>query len=101
MSYFFRTLKPELKLAAKGLATVPGFSATVIATLAITLGALICVFNLNHLLLAKALPYPDAGQLIVLNHSVTSKGETTRGAQKFEGMQVWYKQQQVLAEFSL
>ena len=69
MKRFFRHLKFELALAKTALLSVPGFSATVIATLSVTLGALICIFSLNHVLLVKSLPYPNAEQLVVVQQS--------------------------------
>ena len=70
----------ELKLAANSLSRLPGFSITVIFTLAITLAALVTVANLNHLLL-KPLPYPDAAQLHVMGQIATSKNGTVRHGQ--------------------
>jgi predicted permease len=96
-----RILKHELKLAANSLLKIPGFSITVITTLAITLGALICIFNLNHLLLVKSLPYPDANKLMVLEQSYLEDGKTYSGAQSAPGMIVWYKQQQEFSELAL
>lgn len=86
-------LPHELKLAAAALLRVPGFALTVIFTLAITLGALICIFSLNNLLLLKPLPYPDAERLMVIEQSYTQDGQTESGGQSMPGMLLWYKQQ--------
>ncbi|MEW6983717.1 ABC transporter permease [Colwelliaceae bacterium 6471] len=101
MKHFINSLKFELILAKSALLKVPGISATIIATLAITLGALICVFSLNHLLLVKELPYPDADKLNVLYQSYTEEGKTYGGAQSAPGMILWYKNQQVFSELAL
>jgi putative ABC transport system permease protein len=101
MKYFFNSLKFELLLAKSALLRVPGFSTTVIATLAITLGALICIFNLNHVLLVKSLPYPDADNLVVVQQSYKNGNEIFSGSQSAPGMLLWYKNQKVLSEFAL
>ncbi|MCJ8271921.1 MAG: ABC transporter permease, partial [Psychrosphaera sp.] len=94
-------LQQELKLAFASLLRVPGFSMTVILTLAVTLGALICIFSLNNLLLVKPLPYPNADKLVVVNHTYTEDGEIEFGAQTLPGMLLWYKKQTVLEQMAL
>jgi len=101
MKYFLRSLKFELALAKSALLNVPGFSITVIATLSVTLGALICIFSLNNVLLVKSLPYPNAEQLVVVQQSYTEDGESYSGAQSAPGMLLWYKNQQVFDKFAL
>jgi len=101
MKYFFNSLKFELLLAKSALLKVPGFSTTVIATLAVTLGALICIFNLNHVLLVKSLPYPDAENLVVVQQVYSNGNEGFSGSQSAPGMLLWYKSQKVLSEFAL
>jgi putative ABC transport system permease protein len=101
MRRFFHSLKFELSLAKSALLRVPGFSSTIIATLSITLGALICIFNLNHLLLVKSLPYPNADELMVVQQTYTEGGESYSGAQSAPGMLLWYKNQKVFSELAL
>jgi len=101
MRYFIHSLKNELSLAKSALLRVSGFSATVIGTLAITLGALICIFALNHMLLVKSLPYPDAENLLVLQHTYTEDGVDYGGAQTAPGMISLYKKQKVLSEMAM
>lgn len=101
MKQLIHHLKFELALAKSALLKVPGFSSTVIATLSITLGALICIFNLNHVLLVKSLPYPEGDQLKVVQQSYTSEGNTYSGANSAPGMLLWYKNQKVFTELAL
>jgi len=101
MRYFIHSLKNELSLAKSALLRVSGFSATVIGTLAITLGTLICIFSLNYMLLVKSLPYPDAEKLLVLQHTYTEDGVDYSGAQTAPGMISLYKKQKVFAEMAL
>ncbi|WP_440055521.1 FtsX-like permease family protein [Pseudoalteromonas sp. T1lg65] len=74
-------IKQESKLAFSALSRLPGFSLTVILTLALTLAALTVVININHFLLTKPLPYPDADKLWVTDQSETINGETQYGFQ--------------------
>jgi len=101
MKRFLRSLKFELALAKSALLNVAGFSSTVIATLSVTLGVLICIFSLNHVLLVKSLPYPSAEQLVVVQQTYHEDGEDYFGAQSAPGMLLWYKNQQVFDQFAL
>jgi len=97
-----KNLTYEIKLACLSLIRVPGFATTVITTLAITLGALICIFNLNTVLLTKALPYPDADNLTVLTHSYKQDGEVNHHwGQAMPGLMLSYKQQTVMSEMAV
>ncbi|MDP5215451.1 ABC transporter permease [Pseudoalteromonas tunicata] len=78
LQHFF---KHDVKLAMVSLMKLPGFSLTVISTLAITLAALAVVLNINYLVLGKALPYPDSDSLITTDQSETINGETQYGFQ--------------------
>ena len=96
-----KALAYEMNLAGRSLLRVPGFAATVILTLALTLGALITVFNLNHLMLGKPLPYPEADELMVTHQQFETDGVTESGHQTAAGMMLWYQQQQVFDEMAL
>lgn len=74
-------LKQEFKLAISSLLRLPGFSLTVITTLAVTLAALAVVLNINYLVLTKPLPYPNADRLVVTDQSETINGDTQYGFQ--------------------
>lgn len=98
---FLSSFTQELKLAFLSLKRVPGFVLTVIATLGLTLGTLITIFNLNHLLLVKALPFPDAEKIMVLDHIITVDGQDHTGSQTIAGMLHWYKHQTSLKSMAL
>lgn len=97
----FSSLTQEFKLAFLSLKRVPGFVLTVVATLGITLGTLIAIFNLNHLLLVKALPFPNAEKIVVLDHIINVDGQDQTGSQTIAGMQHWYKHQTSLQSMAL
>jgi len=101
MRYFIHSLKNELSLAKSALIRVSGFSVTVIGTLAVTLGALICIFTLNHMLLLKPLPYPDGENLLILQHTYTDNGVDFSGGQTAPGMISLYKKQSVFKDMAL
>jgi predicted permease len=53
-----------LPLAARQLGRYPGFSAVVIATLALGIGACTLIFSVVNGVLLKPLPYPDPGRIV-------------------------------------
>jgi putative ABC transport system permease protein len=60
----------DVRHAARGLWRSPGFSLTVILTLALGIGGNTAVFSVVDQLLLRPLPYPDGDQLVVVEESV-------------------------------
>jgi predicted permease len=58
-----------VKPILRRLLRTPGFTAVVVATLAISFGANIAIFAVLNGVLLKPLPYPDADRLISMNHT--------------------------------
>jgi putative ABC transport system permease protein len=54
----------EMKRAVRSLSRAQGFVLTIVITLGLLLGAIICIFSLNWLLLVKPLPYPEQHRLV-------------------------------------
>ena len=54
----------DFKHAARGLLRAPGFTATVVATLALAIGANAAIFSVVNVVLLKRLPYPNADRLV-------------------------------------
>jgi len=59
----------NLRLAVRALAKTPGFTATVVATLALGIGANSAVFSAIYAVLLRPLPFPSADQLVTLGQS--------------------------------
>ncbi len=55
-----------LRSALRSLRAHPGFSALVIALLALGIGANTAIFGVVHAVLLKPLPYPDSGELVLI-----------------------------------
>ncbi|MBQ4814040.1 hypothetical protein A7985_23295 [Pseudoalteromonas luteoviolacea] len=95
-------IKDEFRLALFSLIKRRQFSYSVVFSLALTLGILIAVFNLNYLLLAKPLPFPDQERLVSVNieHINTTSGESS-AHNTAVGLIELYKDQQVLDKVEL
>jgi predicted permease len=94
-------IKEEFKLAVSSLLRLPGFSLTVITTLAVTLAALAVVLNINYLVLTKPLPYPNADKIVVTDQSETINGETQYGFQILSAQYHIYKDEQYIEQMAL
>ena len=92
----------ELRLALASLRRAPGFFLTVITTLGITLGALVCVFGINKLVFLEPLPYPEQKRLFSVQGVVLEKGvEANRGLMNYPGLSLLYKQPDVFERAAL
>jgi len=59
----------NIRYALRVLARTPAFTLTIVATLAIVIGANATVFSLIDAVLLKPLPFPDADRLVLLSES--------------------------------
>src|SRR5690606_5649012 len=78
MSTAFLSSSSGLRLAARTLRRRPGFTAAVVLTLALGIGATTAIFGVVYGVLLKPLPYPDAGELVSLRH--TAPGRAVRAS---------------------
>jgi predicted permease len=62
------TLGRDLRLAMRGMRRRPGFTLAVVLTLALGIGANTAVFGVVDGVLIKPLPYPDADELVSIEH---------------------------------
>ncbi|MEH6385379.1 MAG: ABC transporter permease [Colwellia sp.] len=65
----------QLKQAFLGLKKKPGFVFSVVSTMGITLGALLCVVTLAYVMLIKPLPYPEQERLFLVESTVVDKDQ--------------------------
>jgi putative ABC transport system permease protein len=64
----------DIRYAFRSLRRSPAFTATVILTLALGIGASIAVFSAMDRLLLRSLPYPESDRLLALHETQTGKG---------------------------
>jgi predicted permease len=63
---WLESLLTDLKQTLRRLARSPGFTAVILLTLAIGIGANTAVFSVVNRVLLQPLPYPDSGRLVAL-----------------------------------
>lgn len=68
----------DLRFALRSLRRRPGFTASVVATLALGLGANAALFSLVDAVMLRSLPYPDAERLVSLFETVSRDDATER-----------------------
>jgi putative ABC transport system permease protein len=74
------TVSRHVRQAVRALVRVPGFSLTVVLTLALGIGANSAVFSAMDAVLLQPLPFRDADRLMSLTQSSERTGESTTGA---------------------
>jgi hypothetical protein len=66
---FLEEIARNVRFSLRALRRSPGFAAAAILTIAIGIGANTAVFSVVNGVLLKPLPYPEAGQLISIQHT--------------------------------
>lgn len=66
---FLETLSRDTRHAIRGLRRTPGFTATIVLTLALGVGANTAIFAVIDTILIKPLPYPQAEALVSIWHT--------------------------------
>ena len=90
------------KQAWASLKKKPGFILTVLLTMGITLGALLCVVTLNYLLLVEPLPYPEQDRLFVAEHKLIGPEKETKAiAFTYPGLVHLYKSKEAFEKASI
>jgi putative ABC transport system permease protein len=87
------TLMGDIRYAIRGMVTKRAFSAIVLATLALGIGANVAIFSVVNGVLLRPLPYPDADRIVQIDHvepySTVSEPEFVDyrdGTKRFERM---------------
>ncbi len=92
----------QLKRAVLSLKQQPGFVLSVVVTMGVTLGALLCVININYLLLIEPLSYPDPDRIYVADHKIIDSQQQTKTiAFSYAGLVHLYKNQQVFEQTAM
>lgn len=63
-----------IKIALRRLLQTPGFTSSVVATLAICLGANLTIFAVVNAILVRPLPFPDSDRLVLVSNSYPGAG---------------------------
>ncbi|GMV28824.1 MAG: ABC transporter permease [Rhodanobacteraceae bacterium] len=85
----------QLKAASAGLSRKKGYVATVMLTMGLTLGGLLCALSLNYLLLFQPLPYPNQASLFVARQALTDEQGREQGQSlSYPGLLHLYKKQE-------
>src|SRR6266536_2808096 len=77
----------NLRHAARSLGRAPGFALTVVATLALGIGANTAVFSALDAVLLRPLPFPDADRLVRLSQTQQNSSETMIATARL--LEVW------------
>ena len=97
-----RKLILQYKQAWASLKKKPGFVLTVLMTMGITLGALLCVVTLNYLLLVEPLPYPEQERLFVAEHAlIGAKKESQAIEFTYPGLVHLYKSKEAFEQSAM
>jgi len=80
---WFETLIRNVRYACRGAARTPGFTLTVIGTLALGMGANTAMFSAIDAVVLQPLPFPNADRLVKLTQ-VTDTGERNTAAVRLE-----------------
>src|SRR5690349_13818764 len=70
------TLVQDLRLALRQMRKAPGFSLTVVLTLALGIGATTAIFSLVEGILLRPLPFHDPGRLVIVGDHLGNSPNT-------------------------
>ena len=76
---FLDHLRQDVGYGLRGLRRNPGFSAIVVLTLALGIGANTAIFSVVHGVLLRDLPYTEPGRLVMVNQSAPRAGQNILG----------------------
>lgn len=93
----------QLKQALLSLKKKPGFVFSVVSTMGITLGGLLCVLTLAYVTLIKPLSYPEQDKLYVVEHNISDNkvGGIDVTEFTYPGLVHLYKKQRIFSESAL
>ena len=77
--YFFDHLRQDIVYGVRGLIRNPGFTAVVVITLALGIGANTAIFSVVHGVLMRPMPYHTPERLVILHQAAPKIGERSFG----------------------
>jgi hypothetical protein len=94
---WFESVLQDVQFALRGLRRAPGFTAVVILTLALGIGATTAIFSVVSATLLRPLPYPDAVRLVRIIENVPAEESATEGPVRTSEMNqdafLWWRDQ--------
>ena len=87
MAEWLDGLARNARYAIRSLARAPGFTSTVVLTLALGIGGNTAVFSFIDAVLLKPLPFPDADRLVLLRQTQDRSSETNIAPVRLEDWQ--------------
>jgi putative ABC transport system permease protein len=75
MREWLDTVRQDIALTLRSFARYPGFSAAVVGTLALGIGAAVAIFTLVHSILLRPLPYAEPSNLFAVLDKVVESGD--------------------------
>ncbi|MCO4799975.1 MAG: ABC transporter permease [Colwelliaceae bacterium] len=91
----------QIKQAYISLKQQPGFVFSVVSTMGVTLGALLCILTLAYVMLIKPLPYPDQERLYNIEHQLVNHGDVDGSAFTYPNLMHLYKNQTIFEKSAL
>ena len=95
---WFNDLRQDTRFAGRSLARTPGFTAVVIGTLALGIGANTALFSVVNGVLLNPLPYPQAEQLVTIHES---KPNFATGSISYPHFLDWQKNNHTLSAMAV
>jgi putative ABC transport system permease protein len=92
------TLWQDLKYAARSLRMNPGYTAIVVATLTLGIGANAAIFSVADAVMLRPFPYPDIDRVVMINETTRTGGVMSVAWPTFQD---WAAQQQSFEYFGL
>ena len=92
----------QVKQAYLSLKQKPGFVFSVVSTMGVTLGALLCVLTLAYVMLIKPLPYPDQERLYQAElRQIDNEGSFNVSGFNYPGLVDFYQNQSIFSEAAI
>jgi putative ABC transport system permease protein len=95
---WFDALTADVRYALRALRINPGFTAVVMLTLALGVGATTAIFTVVDAVMLKPYPYPDMERIMILREAVRGGQELSVSWQNFQD---WHDQNQVFEQFGV